>query len=166
MKRSLLLLWLAFICSTVAGCAAGNRNGGSGTTNASGAGNNATAPAPAKSDVVFAREVLEGLLDGDQAVAEALDWENLKVLGADAGSAYRELPDDEKREDVREGFIEEFSESFKASGANVGDLKNWREQGKDGNTTVVAVDTASGQTMHVFVVHRNGRQQVSELAIE
>ncbi|HEX8423523.1 MAG TPA: hypothetical protein VF634_08930 [Pyrinomonadaceae bacterium] len=165
MKRSLLLLWLAFICGTFAGCAAGNRNGG-GATNASGAGNNATASAPAKTDVVFAREAVEGLLGGEQSVADAFDWENLIVPGADAGSAYRELPDDENREGFRQGFIEKFSESFKASGASVGDLKNWREEAKEGETGVVAVDTATGKTMRVFVVRRNGRQQVSELAIE
>jgi hypothetical protein len=166
MKRSLLLLWLAFVCGTVAGCKSGNRSDGGAATNAGGAANSATSSAPAKTDVVFAREVLERLLGGDQSVADALDWENLKVLGADAGSAYRELPNDENREDVREGFIEDFSQSFKASGASVGELKNWREQGREGDTTVVAVDTATGQTMRVFVVRRDGRQQVSELAIE
>jgi hypothetical protein len=166
MKRSLLLLWLTFICGTVAGCAAGNRNGSSASSNANGTSNDATSSAPAKTDVVFAREVVEGLLGGDQSVAESLDWENLKVLGADAGRTYRELPNDENRAEVREGFIEEFSESFKTSGASVGKLKNWREQGKEGDTTVVAVDTGTGKTLHVFVVRRNGRQQVSELRIE
>jgi hypothetical protein len=165
MKRSVLLLWLAVFCCAIAGCAARDQDGNrkaSATTNAGGAADNA----PAKADAVFAREAVEGLLDGDQSVASALDWENLKVLGADAGRAYRELPNDENRADVREGFIEEFSESFKASGANVGALKNWREQGKEGEATVVAVDTANGKTLRVFVVRRNGRQQVSELAIE
>lgn len=163
MKRSVLLLWLAAICCAVAGCAAKDQNGkASATTTAGGAADNA----PVKADAVFAREAVEGLLNGDQSVASALDWENLKVLGADAGRAYRELPNDENRADVREGFIEEFSESFKASGANVGGLKNWREQGKEGEATVVAVDTATGKTLRVFVVRRDGRQQVSELAIE
>ena len=132
MKRSLILLWLAAICCALAASCGGAKNQNGKETGASGAGNNATSSAPAETDVVFAREVVEDLLGGDQSVAEALDWENLKVLGADAGRAYRELPNDENREDVREGFIEEFSESFKASGASVGDLKNWREQEKQG----------------------------------
>lgn len=167
MKRSLILLWLAAICCTLAAACGGAKNQNGKTTGASGAGSNdAASSAPAETDVVFAREVVEDLLGGDQSVAEALDWENLKVLGADAGRAYRELPNDENREDVREGFIEEFSESFKASGASVGELKNWREQGKEGDATVVAVDTATGQIMRVFVVRRNGRQLVSELAVE
>jgi hypothetical protein len=166
MKRSLLLLCLAAICCTIAGCAAknqdGNRKATTATTDASGAADNA----PAKTDVAFARETVEGLLNGDTSVAPAFDWENLKVPGADAGSAYREMPDDENREGFRQGFIRKFSESFKASGASVGDLKNWREQGKEGEASVVAVDTKTGKTMHVFIVRRNGRQQVSELAIE
>ena len=168
MKRSLILLWLAAICCTLTAACGGakNQNDKTAATNSSGAANNATSSAPAETDVVFAREVVEDLLGGDQSVAEALDWENLKVLGADAGRAYRELPNEEDREDVRRGFIEEFSESFKASGASVGALKNWREEGKEGDTTLVAVDTATGKTMHVLVVRRDGRQLVSELAIE
>jgi hypothetical protein len=166
MKRSLLLLWLAAICCAFAGCAAKNHNGNSAATGAGGGGNNATASAPAKADAVFAREAVEGLLNGDTAVADAFDWENLKVPGADAGEAYRELPDDENRVGFREGFIEKFSESFKASGASVGDLKNWREESKQGETAIVAVDTVTGKTMRVFVVRREGRQQVSELTIE
>ena len=166
MKRSPVLLWLAAICCTIAGCAArdqnGNRKESATATSAGGAADNA----PAKADAVFAREAVEGLLNGDPGVASAFDWENLKVPGADAGSAYRELPDDENREGFREGFIKKFSESFKASGASVGDLKNWREQAKEGETGIVAVDTKTGKTMRVYVVRRNGRQQVSELAIE
>jgi hypothetical protein len=167
MKRSLLLLWLAAICCAFAGCAAKNQNGNQqGATGASGATNNVPAAAPAKTDVVFARETVEGLLNGDTSIADAFDWENLKVPGADAGSAYRELPDEENRAEVREDFIKNFSESFKASGANVSDLKNWREEAKQGETATVAVDTTTGKTMRVFVVRRNGRQQVSELTIE
>jgi hypothetical protein len=170
MKRSFLLFCFACICCAVsAGCGAKNRNGDQkSATGGSSAGNNAgtAADAPAKTDAVFAREAVEGLLNGDQSVAGAFDWENLKVPGADAGSAYQELPDDENREGFREGFIRKFSESFKASGASAGDLKNWREQSKEGDATVVAVDTKTGKTMRVYVVRRNGRQQVSELAIE
>ena len=169
MKRSLLLLWLAVICCALAGCAAKDQNGNqkaSATTSGSGTTSTAPAAVAAKTDAVFAKEAVEGLLNGDTSVASAFDWENLIVPGADAGSAYRELPDDENREGFREGFIKKFSESFKASGASVGDLKNWREQGKDGEETVVAVDTKTGKTMRVYVVRRNGRQQVSELDVE
>lgn len=169
MKRSLLLLWLAAVCCTMAGCAARNQNGNQKATTATGANNaanNTADNAPAKTDAVFAREAVEGLLNGDTSVAAAFDWENLIVPGADAGSAYSELPDEENREGFRQGFIKKFSESFKASGASVGDLKNWREEGKEGEASVIAVDTKTGKTMHVLVVRRNGRQQVSELAIE
>jgi hypothetical protein len=168
MKRSPILLWLlAAVCCAVGACGgAKNQNGK--TAGATGAGNNdnASASVPAKADAVFAREAVEGLLNGDKSVADAFDWENLQVPGADAGSAYRELPDDENREGFRQGFIEKFSESCNASGARVADLKNWREQAKEGEQTIIAVDTVTGKTMRVFVVRRNGRQQVSELRID
>ena len=164
MKRSLLICLLAGICCLSSACG-GKKSGGA--TGASGGNNsNDAASRPLKPDVVFAREAVEGLLGGDVAVAEAFDWENLKVPGADAGAAYQEMPDDENREEFQKGFVEKFSESFKQSGASVDDLKNWREQSKEGERTVVAVDTTTGKTMHVFVVRRDGRQLVSELSIE
>jgi hypothetical protein len=163
MKRSLLICLLAVGCCLSLAC--GEKKSGAGA-GANGGNNNAAASRPAKPDADFAREAVEGLLAGDVAVASAFDWENLKVPGADAGAAYQEMPDDENREEFQKGFVEKFSESFKQSGASVSDLKNWREQSKQGETTVVAVDTTTGKTMHVFVVRRDGRQLVSELSIE
>ena len=150
------------------GCGGTKRGGGdnAGASRGGSAGGNSTAARPAKADVVFAREAVEGLLGGDASVAEAFDWENLKVPGAEAGAAYREMPDDENREEFRQGFIEKFSESFKQSGASVDDLKNWREQSKEGERAIVAVDTTTGKTMRVIVVRREGRQLVSELSID
>jgi len=164
MKRSLLLFLLAAGCCLSLGCKAKNTSGGA-ANNAANA-NAAAATKPAKTDVVFAREAVEGLLAGDVAVAEAFDWENLKVPGMDVGESYREMPDDENPDEVRREFIENFSESFKQSGASASDLKNWREEAREGEGTVVAVDTTTGKTMRVFVVRREGRQAVSELSIE
>lgn len=167
MRRSLLLFLLAALCCLSAGCGARNRGGNSNTTaGANGNSNAAAATKPAKDDVAFAKDAVEGLLEGDASVADAFDWENLKVPGADAGEAYKDLPDEENRVEFQRGFIEKFSESFKASGASVNDLTNWREQSKEGETTIVAVDTVTGKTMRVFVVRRDGRQQVSELSIK
>ncbi len=166
MRRSLLLFLLAAGCCLSAGCGAKTERGEGATTKGGDANAPAAATKPSKPDVVFAREAVEGLLGGDTNAADAFDWENLKVPGADAGAAYREMPDDENRAEFQKGFIEKFSESFKASGASTGDLRNWREAGREGERTVVAVDTTTGKTMRVIVVRREGRQLVSELAID
>ena len=171
MKRSLLFVLAAGCCLLGVGCGAKTRGGNdAAASNAgrAGAGNNAaTASRPAKADVDFAREAVEALLGGDAAAADdAFDWENLKVPGADAGEAYLEMPDDENRAEFRKGFVEKFSESFKRSGASVSDLKNWREESREGERTIVAVDTATGKTMRILVVRRDGRQLVSEISIE
>ncbi|HEV2882022.1 MAG TPA: hypothetical protein VGX24_12150 [Pyrinomonadaceae bacterium] len=168
MKRSLLICLLAAGCCLSSGCGgAKNQGGDSSRAGASGGQNNNAATKPAKTDVIFAREAVEGLLGGDVAAADAFDWENLKVPGApDAGEAYKEMPDDENREEFRKGFIEKFSESFKESGASASDLKNWREESREGERTIVAVDTTTGKTMRVSVVRRDGRQLVSELSID
>lgn len=167
MKRSLLLFLLAAGCCLGSGCAAKNRGGdGGGTSDSQSAKANAAATKPAKSDVAFASEAVEGLLGGDAGVADSFDWENLIVPGADAGEAYLEMPDDEERKAFQKGFIEKFSESFKQSGASTSDLKNWREESREGETTVVAADTTTGKKMRVIVVRLDGRQLVSEISIE
>jgi hypothetical protein len=166
MKRSLLLFLLATGCFLSSGCRAKDQAaGGAGNARSVNGGDAAGAKA-AKTDVVFARETVEGLFGGDVGVADAFDWENLKVPGMDVGESYREMPEDENPDEVRKEFIDNFSESFKQSGASVGDLKNWREQSKEGERTIVAVDTTTGKTMHVTVVRRDGRQLVSDLSIE
>jgi hypothetical protein len=168
MRRSLLIFLLAAVCGVGAGCGGAKNQGGgvAGDKGSVNSGGNVAGNAPAKADVVFARETVEGLLGGDAAVADALDWENLKVPSMDVGESYREMPDDENPDEVRQEFIENFSASFKQSGASVGDLKNWREEAREGERTVVAVDTTTGKTMRVFVVRRDGRQLVSELSIK
>lgn len=169
MRRLLLLFLLAAACCLSAGCGGRGRGDNSSSSTAgksAGANGNNAASKPAKDDVAFARDAVEGLLDGDASVADAFDWENLKVPGADAGAAYRDMPDDENRAEFQRGFIEKFSESFKASGASKDDLTKWRELSKEGETTIIAVDTRTGKTMRVFVVRRDGQQLVSELSID
>ncbi|HEX8456651.1 MAG TPA: hypothetical protein VF656_04950 [Pyrinomonadaceae bacterium] len=172
MKHWLLLFLLAAVCCVSAACGGaktgntGDAKGGAAKGGSGAGGNNAAAAKPLKDDVVFAREAVEGLLGGDVGAAESFDWENLKVPGADAGAAYRQMPDEENRSEFQKGFIEKFSESFKRSGARADDLKNWREQSRASDRTIVAVDTKTGKTMHVFVVRRDGRQLVSEMAID
>jgi hypothetical protein len=148
------------------GCRSKERAAGGAGSAGSENGNNA-AVRPAKTDVVFAREAVEALLGGDAAAAaDAFDWENLKVPGMDVGESYREMPEDENADEVRKEFIDNFSESFKQSGASTSDLKNWREQSKEGERTIVAADTTTGKIMRIAVVRRDGRQLVSELSIE
>lgn len=167
MRRSLLLFLLAAGCCLIASCGAKNGRGEGAAAKGEGANAPAAASKPSKTDVVFAREAVEALLGGDTNAAAAFDWENLKVPGAaDAGAAYSELPDDENRAEFQKGFIEKFSESFKQSGATTSDLKNWREAGREGERTVVAADTTTGKTMRVVVTRREGRQLISELAID
>ena len=167
MKRSRLIFLLAAGCCLSAACKAKNQGGDAAAGNTGSAnGKTATTTRPAKSDVDFAREAVEGLLAGDAAVAGAFDWENLKVPGAEAGEAYKEMPDDENREEFRHVFIENFADSFEQSGASVSDLKNWREEARTGDVTTVAVDAATGKIMRVRVTRRDGRQLVSELSIE
>lgn len=167
MKRvSTLFLLLALCALLLPACKRGNGNANS-ANGASSSGNNAARAArPSKPDAEFAQETVNGLLNGDGSYADAFDWENLRVPGADAGAAYRSMPDETNRESFRQAFIEKFSESFKRTGATTSSLKNWREQGKTDEATTVTAETQTGKKFSVKVVHRDGQQLVSELVIE
>lgn len=169
MKRMLSLFLLAIGCCSSWACGAGNQSGNA-TSKANANGNAAppaTAPAtkPAKTDAMFAKDAVEGLLNGDAAAADAFDWENLKIPGANAGEAYRTMPDEENKQAFRKDLIERYSKSFKASGSSVNSLTNWREQSKNGEITTVAADTATGKIMQVTVTHKGGQQKVSEIIV-
>ena len=165
MKRVSTLCLLAICCALLPACKTGNGNANR-MSSANSANTPARAPRPLKPDAEFAQEAINGLLNGDVSYADAFDWENLRVPGADAGAAYRSMPDEANRDSFRQSFIRKFSESFKRTGATTSSLKKWREQGRTSEAATVVAETQSGKTISVKVVRRDGWQLVSEIAIE
>ena len=122
-----------------------------------------SAGGPQKSDVDFAKQTFQLLADGSDDAADMIDWENFKTMGLDVGEQYKKVDNDSSRDNFRKSFIKGFSNSFKSSGGNISTATNWREQSKDANATVVAVDSPNGKTLLITVTHPNGQQMVSGL---
>jgi len=118
---------------------------------------------PPKSDVDFAKQAFQLLANGSDDAADMIDWENFKTMGLDVGEQYKKVDSDSSRDNFRKSFIRGFSNSFKSSGGSVSTATNWREQSKDGSTTVVALDAPNGKTLLITVTHPDGQQKVSAL---
>lgn len=162
MMRKLLTALLLVSCVSIAGCGAPPAGDRSAVTDAGSARTGATLPAT--TDVAFAQDAVERLLNGDLAVEAALDWEHLRVPGGDVGADYREIPD-EGRQASRKEFIERFSASFKETGASVSSLQHWREQSRSPEATTIIADAPSGKTVSITVSRKDGQQKVSEIAV-
>jgi hypothetical protein len=73
---------------------------------------------PPKNDIEFAKETFQLLEEGDEAAAEMLDWEHLKLAGmADVGAMYQKIEGEEARARFRKGFLNGYSNAFKKAAA-------------------------------------------------
>ena len=122
-----------------------------------------TAGGPPVSDVDFAKQTLQLLIDGSDDAADMIDWENFKTMGLDVGEQYKKADSDSARDNFRKSFIKGFSNSFKSSGGNASMVTNWREQSKEASTTVVAADGPNRKSLLLTVTHPDGQQKVSAL---
>lgn len=166
MSRTLSALSLLILSFAAASACGGGGGGGAGANSAQQAqGANAARIADEssqKSDVDFARETLKRLAEGDASVEEAFDWDNFAAFGEDFGADYRNMPEPERAEERRD-FIEGFSREFKGAGGDFSKTGNWREESKDAQGTVVAVDYPTGATLFATVAQRDGRRVISRL---
>lgn len=119
-----------------------------------------------KNDADFAKEAFQLLADGDEAVADMLDWEHLSLINIDAGALYSKISDEKAREEFRKSFIESYSSSFKRSGGSPAVLSNWHEQSRNGSETVVAADGPNGKVLLMTVAHIDGEQKISKLELQ
>lgn len=150
-------------CFVLAACAGRESNEAPAGATAPGA-SPATRGGVGGGEVEFAREAFRRLANGDASAEEMFDWENLKWLGDDLGAEYKSTPGDAERAELRRGLIEDFSSDFKASGASVDNLTNWREEssGGDGGRTTVAADGEGGAKLIFVVARAGGRQKIVE----
>ena len=116
-----------------------------------------------ETDVQFARRVFNGLCTGNQRVQVLIDWQNLKAMEVDVGQAYSSIVAEKDRQDYRKMFVYNLAYTFKASGGKASAFTNWRVQGREGNNTVVAVDTPSGKVLLLALSYKAGKRKLSAL---
>jgi len=115
-------------------------------------------------DVSLARETFGGLVRGDSAVKDKIDWPVFTSLGTNTGAAYTLLNSAVEKEKFVEGFVTQFSSSFRESGGIVEDFTNWRVISHDSAKTEVAADSSKG-VLTVIVSERDNVERVSSINI-
>jgi hypothetical protein len=115
-------------------------------------------------DVTFARTTFESLARGDSSVADNIDWPVLTSLGQNLGAAYSALPTAVEKEKFINGFITQFSTSFRESGGSIENFSNWRVTFHDAIKTEVAADSPNG-ILTVIVSVRDNVERVSSINI-
>jgi len=85
-------------------------------------------------DVRLCQRVFAGLVKGNDAVREAIDWERLMALDVDIGASYRQLSTPAEQVAYERMFIRGFSEGFRQAEATPEAFRGWR-RGADGTVS-------------------------------
>lgn len=111
-------------------------------------------------DIAFTRQVFAGLVNGRQAVQEAIDWPTLKAVGSDVGADYSRFPTESQRQYFRKSFIINFSLSFQNTGGELKSFTNWHIYSKDNTKTVVACLALSNKTLLFTISKKYGKRKL------
>lgn len=117
------------------------------------------------SDTDFAREAMTLLTNGDNSVEGMIDWENFRVSDQQVGPQYNVIPTDTGKEAFRKAFVESFSKSFKASGADISKIKEWQDAGKDGDNTKVSASLPGASGLMLTISHKDGHQRLAAIDV-
>lgn len=117
-----------------------------------------------QADVSFAKSTFTSLVRGDSAVATDIDWETLTSLGVPVGVQYLAIKTEPERESFKNGFITQFSSSFRDSGGSIDSFSNWRATSHDENHTTVTADSAKG-SVRLTVSERDSQKRLSAMEI-
>ena len=115
-------------------------------------------------DLQFAETAFKTLISGDVAAESMLDFETLNVMGMDVGKMYVAVPDETNKATFRKSYISGMGSSFKNSGINTRELKNWRLHSSDATKSVVATDWAQA-SLYVTVTKRTGNPMISAIGL-
>ncbi|MBC7979531.1 MAG: hypothetical protein H7Y36_03100 [Armatimonadetes bacterium] len=120
--------------------------------------------ADAKGDVSFAKSTFESLARGDASTEKNIDWQTFNSLGINVGAQYITLKTEEDKLQFRNGFITQFSSSFRESGGSVESFSNWRVTSHNDTHTEVVADSAGGLLM-LTVSERDSKERLSAIKI-
>ncbi len=113
-------------------------------------------------DVSFARATFESLARGDSSVETKIDWKTFKSLGIDIAGQYVIIKTEADQKGFRDGFITQFSASFRENGGKIERFTSWRPTEADALKTIVAADSPNG-LLKITVTARDGVKRLSGL---
>jgi len=105
-------------------------------------------------DVKLCKRVLTGLIQGNQAVRQNIDWDHLTALDVDVGATYAQFRDAHEQTAYQRMFVQKFAEGFAQANANASVFTGWRAQE---NGTVTVDYPAKSKTL-VFRLSKSGKQ--------
>ena len=105
-------------------------------------------------DVKLCKRVLTGLIQGNQAVRQHIDWDHLTALDVDVGATYTQIQDAQEQAIYQRMFVQKFAEGFAQASADASVFTGWRAQG-DGTVTV---DYPAKSKTLVFRLSESGKQ--------
>ncbi|MFH1396921.1 MAG: hypothetical protein ABIH27_00025 [Candidatus Omnitrophota bacterium] len=112
-------------------------------------------------DVELCRSALTGLIKGSFSAGKNIDWNNLKAMGVDVGTAYSKFTSDKDRNEYKKGMIWGFKAGFIHSKGRLKEFKNWRVLNKDNGKTVIAVDYLNNKTLLFTLSSQNKRKIIA-----
>jgi hypothetical protein len=107
-------------------------------------------------DIVFARRVFTGLVNGEESAQSLIDWPNFKAVGQDIGTTYSRLVEGKPREVYRKAFILNFSLVFKSSGGRLDPSLLWSVRERTTDSATVSLKTPSGRFL-LFGISQKGK---------
>jgi hypothetical protein len=117
-------------------------------------------------DIAFARRVFSGLINGDQAVKEMIDWASFQAMGVDVGNNYAGLPDARQKELYSRAFIANFSVAFSSYGVKFSSFTNWRVSKRGKMSATVAVNGSTNKALLFTVSNKYGKRKLVSLQSE
>ena len=115
-------------------------------------------------DTAFAKSTFISLARGDSDVQAKIDWPTLMALGENIGAKYVAIESETEKQNFRNGFVTQFSSSFRDNGGSVDNFTNWRVTFHDSLRTEVAADSPGG-VLKIIVTGRDSVERVSSLDI-
>ncbi len=105
-------------------------------------------------DVKLCKRVLTGLIQGNHAVRQHIDWGHLTALDVDVGATYTQIQDAQKQAAYQHVFVQKFAEGFAQAKADASVFTGWRAQGNG----TVAVDYPAKNKTLVLRLSESGKQ--------
>ncbi len=131
-----------------------------------GCNKSALSPAAGNSSLTdpdVAKKIFTQMAEGDLTVQGDIDWEGFKASGLDVGTQYMALKDDANKSAFRTSFLQNYSKSFKDTGATAAMLTEWKSESSDSTQAVVSAKTNHGTGVRLTLVKKNGGRLLSGL---
>lgn len=113
--------------------------------------------------VRFCRRTFAGLIQGNSALENNIDWGNFQAMEVNVGETYMLLPDSKERRDYKKAFFKSVAAGFRQTGGSYKLFVNWYVFDKDGDKVIVTADYKKTNKTIFFTVSKTPRPKLISL---